>query len=207
MSSPTTIEDLPPEMLCEFFRHLSLNDLAVCSMVNRRWHSLHSGLKLFSLVIYDRFDNFINHWCHSNEAIKEKELCSMKMFDRLADSPLLSKIKHLSLCDIWLEFDLNELNRFSELAHLELDIRHLYDRSARRVDLSLSKLKVLALHQCYNYFKLYIDSPQLSVLLIHTEDVGLWIRHPEGIEWLDVKILNPCLIQPYRTVLSSPAFN
>lgn len=60
---------------------------------------------------------------------------SREMFIRLADRPLLAKLKHLAVCGKLLGFDLNELNKFSQLVHLEINAVWLDKKS---VNLNLS---------------------------------------------------------------------
>lgn len=46
LAKPTTIEDLPPEMIRELFKRLNPKDLLACSMVHKRLSSLYSGFKV-----------------------------------------------------------------------------------------------------------------------------------------------------------------
>ena len=127
MSSPSkptepaaSIDDLPPEMICELFEYLQPKDLAACSMVNKRWHSIYGGFRMHRLVAVD-YDNWyydLGKWYNSNQAIRE-ERSHLKIFRLLAEKPLLSNLKHLALSG---ELDLNELNRFRQLVHLEIKI-------------------------------------------------------------------------------------
>ena len=95
MSSPTSIDDLPSEMICELFKHLCPKDLVTCSMVNKRWHN-YAGFKVHRLVVANyRVDD---KWYHSDRKIEDQELCSSERFSRLANKPLLSNLKHLALC-------------------------------------------------------------------------------------------------------------
>ena len=181
LANPTTcIENLPPEMICAVFEHLPPKDLAACSMVNKRWHSIHASFKLHRLVVtdYNPEFNFIK-WQGSNEPIQEAEQCRSAMFLRLAEKPLLSKLKHLALSGYPFEFDFNELNRFQQLVHLEIYVAS----SSGEMHLNLPSLKVLAIH--YNdHCALSVDCPELSTLLYFGEDANLEVKHPETIRKL-----------------------
>ena len=185
MSSPTKpttcIEDLPPEMISELFEHLPPKDLIACSMVNTRWQSIHAAFKLHRLAAIDRDRERIK-WYGSNRPIQEAERCGPATFLRLVEKPLLSNLKQLALnCD--LDFDLNELNRFRQLVHLEINID-----LAGKVHLNLPKLKVLAFHDFNFDCALSIDCPELNTLLYlaETEYAHLLnVKHPETIRRLE----------------------
>ena len=80
--------------------------------------------------------------------IKENEVCSLKVFNRLTEQPLLSNLKHLALFrgDSSFEFDSKKLNKFGQLVHLDLDDAFL---GKKKANLNLPELKFLAFrNQC-----------------------------------------------------------
>ena len=197
MSSPikstASIEDLPWEMINELFKYLSPKDLATCSLVNKRWHSVYVAFKLQRLAVIGDDPEFyeLSRWYNSNRRVDETERCSLAMFRRLAEKPLISHLKHLSLCGHDLEFHLNKLNRFKQLVHLEFNIGRF-----NGADLNLPRLRVLAFHE-FNYScALSIDCPELRTLLYRGEkrDANLLdVKHPETIQRLDTDLFGPRL--------------
>ena len=97
MFSTATIDDLPAEMICKIFRHLHPKDLAVCSRINKRWHSLYAGFKVDRLVASDAFNCM--EPTSSQREIEDKELCPLKMFSRIVGHPLILHLKYLVLTD------------------------------------------------------------------------------------------------------------
>lgn len=208
MSSPTnsTNENRPVKAICELFKHHHPKDPILCSMVNKR----SAGFKPDRLVAVDCFDNCPNQWCHSNQTIQEEELCDLKMFVSLTGtpfSPLLLDLKQLALCGESLEFDLNELNKFSRLVNLEINIKHLNENM---VSLNLPRLKVLVFQPSnrygndhkrkngyynedtdFNLCPLEIDCPELNVLVYREQSLDqseLNVKHPKTIKWLDTNM-------------------
>ena len=196
MSPPTkstaSIDDLPPEMISELFEHLPPKDLAACSLVNKRWHLIYSAFKLQWLVVIDFNRNFEHcMWYHSNRRIEEEDRCRLAVFHRLVAKPLLSNLKHLVLVDPF-NFDLNKLNRFEKLVHLEIEVTIIY----KKVHLNLPRLKVLAFHHLNRGCSLSIDCPLLSTLLyrVKIENVdSLELKHPEMIRKLETDLVGPDL--------------
>ena len=156
MSIPTSIDDLPPEMVSELFKHLCPKDLVACSMVNKCWHSIYSGFKVHRLVTTEDRDFYgITSWSYSDRKIEYRERCLPAMFGRLADRSLLSNLQHLALWGNLPQFDLNQLNRFRQLVHLEI----IGDLSAEKLNLNLLRLGVLALYTFNWGCSLLIDCP------------------------------------------------
>ena len=184
------------EMISELFKHLQLKDLAACSLVNKHWHSIYAAFKVHSLVAFDdRYFFDFRKWYDSNQTIREEELCPPWMFVRLVEKPLLSNLRHLILASPF-EFDLNKLNRFSELVHLEIKM----DGVGGEINLNLSKLKVLALHGFNNDCALSIDSPLLITLLYKGREANqLEVKQPETIRKLDTNMVGPKL-DPFKSV-------
>ena len=193
MSSPTKptacIDDLPPEMICELFKHLPPKDLTACSMVNKRWHSIHAAFKLHRLAVlgFHPFYELIKFY-GSSWPIQEAERCDLATFLRLAEKPLLSNLKHLALSD-WVKFDLNKLNRFQQLVHLEI-----HTHPAGEVRLNLPRLKVLSFCNSNDSCDLSIDCPELSTLTYFEADyfkadhTYLMVKHPEKITKLETNM-------------------
>ena len=201
MSSPiltATIEDLPPEMISKMFNHLHLKDLAACLLVNKRWYSIYASFKLHSLVVIDKDGDDFCEWCDSNQTVEEKYLCHPSMFLRLAEKPLLSNLRQLALYTYRLEFDFNELNRFQQLVHLEINANDIDGE----LHLNLPRLKVLAFRYWNEYCALSIDCPLLSTLAYPGEDENanlLKVKHPGTIRKLKTDMVAAKLV-PFNGV-------
>ena len=197
MSSPTkpTIEDLPILPIEIIFKHLHLKDLDACSRVNKRWRSIYADFKVNSLVA--KGVSFYYHpqetkWSYPDRKFEEKELCRPEELDRLADKPLLSKLQYLALCGESPAFDLDQLNRFEQLVHLEINIE---DLGSTKVSLKLPNLSVLACNRFNCRSPLSIDCP-LNVLVYigEPEDANLLdVKHPETIRKLETNMTGPKL--------------
>ena len=180
----TSIEDLPPEMICELFEYLHPKDLAACSMVNKRWHSIYAGFKVHRLVATYHVSKLYD----SNQPIAVESVCNLKAFIHLVEKPLLSNLKYLALRGNDVEFDLNKLNRFQQLVHLEIRID--LDEEVR---LNLPKLKVLAFHRKNHRCALSIDCPRLSTLHYDEDSNLLDLKHPETVRKLHTYMFGPRL--------------
>ena len=207
MSSPTSIEDLPAEMIFELFKQVfdlkKPKDLLACSMVNKRWHSIYATFKLDRLVAIKDSDNYPSKWIYSDRQIRDSEMCHPTVFRRLIDKPLLSNLKRLALCDCDYEseFYLNKLNRFRQLVHLEINIDDLDDEP--EVNLSLPLLKTLAFHHSNRCCPLSIDCPQLSMLVYRGEPDDkrlLIVKHPETIRKLETDMAVPKWFARFKNV-------
>ena len=204
MSSPTkpttSIDDLPWEMIRELFKHIGPEDLIACSQVNKRWHAIYADFKLHRLVVsdYDRY-HYLVKWISSNRPIQEAERCHPAIFRRLAAKPLLSNLQHLAVTGPF-EFDLNQLNRFSRLVHLEINLPS--SSLGADVHLNLPRLRVLAFHY-FNYScALSVDCPELNTLEYYAETRHshlLKVKHPETI-----RMLKTCMtgreLDPFKSV-------
>ena len=194
MSPPTntSINDLPAEIVSELFKYLQLKDLVFCSMVNKRWNSIYAALRLHRMIAIDYLDHDFETLYDSNQTIFDR--CRSVMFLPLAEKPLLSNLKQLALVGSF-EFDLNRLNRFQRLVHLEIKLKN---ESSEKVHLNLPKLKVLAFHHWNTRCELSIDSPLLSTLLYGGERESaslLNLRHPQTIRKLDTGMIGTKLNQ------------
>ena len=201
-TQPTTcIDDLPPEIISELFEYLYPKDLAACSLVNKRWHSIVAGFKMRRLAVC-RENPYCDPMLRGIFAVRrpeDQQLCHPVLFKRLIDKPMLSNLKHLTLS--WgmlrlrrsIEFDLSELNRFQRLVHLEISIRWRLER----VDLSLPRLNVLKFHKINERCPLSIDCPVLSVL-VYEESANkslLDVKQPETIRKLDTDMVGSKLVR------------
>ena len=200
LTKPTTsIDDLPPEMISELFKHLDVKDLVACSLVNKRWHWVYAAFKLNRLaaIDYDRNGNVINKWYDSNRPIQKADRCSSAMFLRWAEKSLLSNLRQLALETHKFEFDLNKLNRFQHLVHIEISI---ISSGEMTVNLNLPELKVLALHGWDDCHPLVIDCPLLNTLLYDGEGMTLFeVKQPKTIRKLDIGMFGPHLT-PFKNV-------
>ena len=200
MSSPTkptkptaTIENLPPEMICELFEYLHPKDLAACSMVNKRWHSIYAAFKKHRLVVKNNCVYPIS-WYSSNRPIAEADRCSSATFRHLAEKPLLSKLSHLILNDSDFRFD---LNRFQQLVHLEI---HTFPSDQREMHLNLPRLKVLLIYGWNRRCDLSIDCPLLSTLVWCEGGPSLLdVKQPETIKKLETNMIG-WKLDPFKSV-------
>ena len=147
-SPATTIHDLPPEMLFAIFDNLRLKDQAACSLVSKHWNSVYSNcLKVHRLVSFKSFEFSISKWSHSKQRIEEDELFKTQNFSELKNKEILANLKQLAIC--YNCFDLNILNNFCQLVHLEIFLENSKEGSVWK--LKLPKLKILVLHPVHRF--------------------------------------------------------
>ena len=198
-TKPTTgIEDLPSEMISELFNYLPPKNLVASSMVNKRWNSIYAAFKVHKLFVDE--DLKIKKWYDTNQTVEEKCFCRPAMFRLLVEKPLLSNLKRLAIYKYNFEFDFDELNRFSQLVHLEIDIHTPY--SQKKLHLNLPKLKVLVFIGWNEDYSISIDCPQLSTLVYQGEKKDanwLDLKHPETIRKLETCMTGPKLV-PFKNV-------
>ena len=194
MNRPKHIDDLPPEMICELFKHLQLKDLFVCSMVNKRWRSIYAAFKVSTLVVLDAEFDQITKWGYPDRKFEDHQLCDPELFSRLADQPLLSNLKRLALLCGWDRFDVDKLQSFSQLVHLEVSCR------LPKLNLNLSELEVLVSRRT-NFDPLSIDCPKLRVLVYdeYRNASLLNVKNPETIRELKTNMFGPKLA-PFKSV-------
>ena len=185
MSPLTSFDDLPTEMICELFKHLSLHDLISCKLVCKRFNSIVSSHSRMVRMVVDRVFENLQGWYHSNRRTDEYlETCHQNLFLRHYNRPILSALKYLRLDTEIPEFDIDRLNLFSGLLQLDLN----YSLSGR-LTLKLESLEILKIWQIQNA-QLSIKCPKLRVLFCWEEDWEedqnqLSIKHPETIKELD----------------------
>ena len=202
--SSASIEHLPPEMISMLFRHLPPKDLAVCSMVNRRWYSIYAVFKLHRLVAIGNLTFGLGKWSYPDRRIEAAERCSPANFLRFVEKPQLSNLKYLLVSGRSFEFKLSDLNRLSQLVHLEIDIGDLHDFEEPnwKINLNLPKLKVLVFH-CFNRggpWSLWIDCPLLSTLVYPGEIANrLKMNQPETIRRLETNLVGQQLT-PFKNI-------
>lgn len=201
-----TIDDLPPEMIFELFKYLRLRDLAACSMMNRRWHSLYLSFRLDRLAVIgcpEYFYSGAESTCVCKGQMSEDKVpYRLEISNRLVDQSLLSNLKILSLWHIPVEFDLNKLNKFSQLVLLKIGEKK--KRGKEPMNLNLPKLKVLVWHLPYYESPLSIDCLELSVLVYccgsyEQQENRLTVKRPETIKQLKTNMVGPRLA-PFKNV-------
>ncbi|KAI3475297.1 hypothetical protein L1887_63341 [Cichorium endivia] len=121
-------------MICEFFKHLNLKDLLTCSLVSKRWYSVYSSFRPSRLAAIDKWIEeekeedlglvgslLKQHILNKN--LPDNEACDHKLFARLIEKPLLSKLKRLMIDESRsFTFDCPELSAltYSELPDYNL---------------------------------------------------------------------------------------
>lgn len=182
-----TFDDLPPEMVCTVLRQLSLGELTADKRVCKRWNELiSSGIKVSRLFVDKKRKrpSTGRKWYsnETNETVNEDlELCHPNLFALQCQTAILSRLKCLCInCELP-HFDLNQLNSFDELRHLE--INHL----AGSFNLKLLNLEVLSFSWINVEARLYLECPNLQCLH-YDEDSSvdlLEIRYPESVRTLN----------------------
>ena len=189
-SSTTSIEDLPPEMINELFKHLHPRDLVACSLVNKRWSWIYSNFKLHRLAAIFSPSHSPWKWYATDIKFEDKEICHQYFFCDIAKQPIVSNLRYLALfASFSLIMDLNKLNRFSQLLHLEFECRWL---TRGKLHLNFPQLKVLVFHKYNERYPVSVDCPQLGLLAYRGEPAGsnlLEVKQPETIRKLETNML------------------
>ena len=184
MDQTASIDDLPPEMLSELFKHLNLKHLAVCSMVCKLWNQLISRHKVTRLVVVPRGLKKERWWHVSRPVDEYLEVCPLRMFATLLCRPILSSLKHLRI-NVYhglAQLEPNDLNLFRQLIHLEVDYPIV--RPNTEINWILPNLEILKV-RLYEHDRISIDCPKLKVFSSDCRPgVSIDVKWPETISTL-----------------------
>lgn len=179
------VGDLPPEMLCAVFGHLCLADLIRCKLVCKDWNTLIStSIRLTRLVVDRKRDHRI-HWYYSHEPVIAAELSEPNLFVAQLNRPILLGLKSLKVHCLIDEFELKDLNLFTNL--LRLEINH---ELASDLSLKLPKLEALFSDVYASGYLFTIVCPNLKTFHMADDDglISMKIEHPESIVELKINL-------------------
>ena len=181
-TEPTTLDDLPVEMVCEVLRRLSLADLAHLKMTAKRYLQIVSDFKVKQLNVQFHKTNPIDH-CHRD------------LFIRQIAQPTLSHLQQLTIKDRPKHFGLNELNRFTRLVRLKI----AYELpKSDKVRLDLPNLRQLEL-ACNEQLEISVNSTKLEKLTYYGDGNLLQVEYPETVISLDSDLPGD-LLMSFRNV-------
>ena len=179
------MNELPNELIQLIFNHVDLIDLVKnCKLVQKRWIRLIDAMKFDELIInFNKFST--NHWFYFYKSINAKYIvqCNMpKCFKSLSFKNHYVRLKRLKIDCLLNDFDIEQLNFFSKLEHLQILSFLELDEDKKLI---LSNLKILKLSMCSNY-KLTIDAVKLEVLNCnHLFQIQL--AHANSIRQLEIE--------------------
>lgn len=198
-ASSVSIVVLPPELITKIFKYMPLRDLIACSLVNKKWNLIYSGLAMRLFAFRHPQSDQFPFWYGTNHLILNTSLlCTPKMFRLLALKLMPPNIKYLSLAGVLPPPDLtgNMLGNFQSLVHLEVNFHRFI--FVNRIEHPV--LKVLALH-CKNTQSIEIACPELRILK-YGEREGpslLTILNPQTVRHLETNMFGPKL-SPFTRV-------
>ena len=194
MNPSTTIRDLPPEMVCELFKHLNLKQLLKMKSVCKLWNELISRMKIERLnvdVSYRCFNDRGEVWYETHRPQLERDLCRPKLLIGLCKKPMLAALKYLKIynphnnvCFELDDFDFNELNTLQQL--VQLDLR----ANDQNLKLNLPNLQIFSLTRSNDDYSLSLNCPKLRVLRYYEPNGAnsLHVQHPDTIRILDTSM-------------------
>lgn len=175
-SNNLKFECLPPELICEIFKHLNLSDLLKCR-VCKYLDAIVSEFKLSKLVVAYS-DRFRGTRYDTKERINlNSEWCHPKLLKKKAGQKIISKLEYLWIIDSG-NFDLNKLNLFNQLKQLEISEK-LVDM--KRIGLKLFNLEVLYFAYSNPNCHISIDCPKLKKLAYNEGRDLLKVKYPRTI--------------------------
>ena len=177
---------LPPELFCEIFNLLNLEQLIKCNLVNKYWHSIVNDLIKVKRLVVGR--HYSRKWYFTKEFIKEEiECCHLNLFLTQYKRSFLANLNYLCFDPRLSNFDLNIVNLFTRLVHFELNILTLKRNAI--IKLNLPNLQVFSFYANRDC-NLTIDCPKLKVLRYKSYDVydNLDIKHLDSIIHLETKL-------------------
>lgn len=181
------LPDLPFQLILD---NLDFHDLVRCRQLSKKFKFHVEKMKIDQLSISDHQSILIKTSCYSiDERINSENSMKTNLFlDYPKDFKLKDQLRRLFLIgiDCSFGFDLNIINTFTQLEHVELEEvkkKFLYEEN---IVIKLEKLKIFKIFNCPDFYPyLSLQTPKLEIL--KTEKLNrLIIYHPETIKYLDI---------------------
>ena len=198
------MDDLPELPFEKVLSYLSLEDRLKARAVSRRWYHVINSFKAKSLCFSELPSGFIEAKSRWVSGAFAKNFISSPRFASFFNTfgpTILSNLKHLRLCDLYLDLEqattfAPTLNSFGQLLE-KLDIIrfYLHDLPANSDSKVPVELKLPALHSLQledisevgawkGNVVLILDAPKLQKVQLFTCGSCLELVHGESVEWL-----------------------
>lgn len=185
MNPASTMNHLPPEILCHVLGYLNLSELIEKKLVCKLWSELISSQLKVKRLIVESYNNWKKErWWHVNRPVdKYLEVCHPHLFLTQLHRPILTSLRHLRLVVLNEDdFNPNDLNAFGQLLQLELHLA--VAAQFTKIEWNLPNLKILKINvrrsDSSNQLLVSIDCPKLKVLACnHREKVLFDLKSPE----------------------------
>ena len=192
------MDDLPELPFEKVLSYLSLEDRLKARAVSRRWYHQINRFKVKTLCYSQRSAGFIEGKRRWVSGAFAKNFISSTRFDFFVNTfapTILSRLKHLRLCDLRLNQDMRKLfvrtlESFDQLE--ELDIVGLTnDGYHLGIDLELPMLSSIRIESVEKIEYVNLEAPRLLKvkLLCNTADLQVDIVHGESVERLVAECL------------------
>ena len=163
------MNNLPIKLCYAIFKYLPLDELCRLRLINKRFHNMIKDYKIEELSFYDSIWRIKDIWLFIMKPIYPINSINISKLSIFFNSSSLNlgNLKRLSITSIKDDdnFNLDLLNRFINLEHLELDFESKWSKNNK---LKLPNLRILMLN--FNIrLKISIDAPNLNALQIEFE--------------------------------------
>ena len=177
-----------PHIYENIFGYLNVDDLLNVRLVCRRFKELLMKHKLEELVFYN-FETVTNihNWFFNNQPINYQYAVDKSKLFLFKSSMFNIKLKRLRISRTGFRINLEVLNKFSQLEHLEIFHCLKVDEVTR---LSLQNLKVLKI-LIDNVLDLELDLPNLQALFLNCRSYeNIKFNYPGSIQYLSLYFYN-----------------
>lgn len=183
------------KLLIQIFKHINYYELIKnCMIVNKKWKNTIDQMSFHELSLLNPVSFFVNNWFHRYKLIDPTNVIILTKPNILNSLSFLNRFKDIELLKIDFpiegnDLDLNCLNFFTKLIHLELShIHHL----SKPVEFDLPNLKCLAIsinHLVNQHQNITVKGDKLKIL--KCTNLGPYLHVNESsIEYLEVFSLN-----------------
>ena len=160
-------DDLPIVICFQIFRFLNVHNLFNLRLVCKKFYQSLKVFKICELIFHnhDSLSLFRTNWAFVNQPISQLNSLSITYQPLLKAKPLFEiNLKRLRINCEKNKIEINDLNKFHELEHLEMDTFCLKTENNK---LSLNNLKILTIKFFEIKTSIEVDAPNLNSLNIN----------------------------------------
>lgn len=203
--STLSFANLPPLVIKKIWKYLPLRDIVACGRVNKWWLEVYNDLQVRRINLSEGCEMYYSLRAEADESADD-DLISPSCYRQLFLQPQLANLRVFIIRCFAIEFDLNVVNRFRHLIHLEISanfgVYNLRTREKpRNIILNLPNLR-----------RFIFTRTDWRTLIVNSEDIefvqltgcvmpGLtWITYPNRVTSLSTDGRIDYLVNEYSNV-------